>query len=234
MRQWSPDEFAAEIASVAHGATATLAAPFESSQDFDSDDIEFVEDFPRDGIDGFLRRLSLDERELLFQVVGVQVRAEVEAELAEKRRLERIEEDAALRALKEQLVKQTDDELHSVARQAMELSIAIAEQVLRREVSLDRTALLKSIETIIFRAERGTKFKLLAHPADVAVLREHEETLKELNIIDVNADRRIERGGCIVSADGREWDYTLGGRFETLVEVVRNAMADGGGAEGVL
>ena len=43
----------------------------------------------------------------------------------------------------------------------------MAEQVLRRAVDIDRDVLLKSIETIIFRAERGTRFTVTANPEDV-------------------------------------------------------------------
>ena len=207
-------------------ATA-VAEPFAGPDLGEERILDFVEDFPKDGLEGFLRRLSTDERDQLFQLVEGQIRAEVTAEMEAVRKRERAEEVAALQSLREQLAARTEDELHSVSRQAVELSIAMAEQILRREVTVDRGALLKSIETIIFRAERGTRFKLLAHPSDVEFLRGHEDVLAELNIVDVNPDRRLEPGGCIISADGQEWDYTLGGRFETLAEVVRNCMVDG-------
>lgn len=208
----------------AKAAVALLDAPGAGASD--ERGLSFVEDFPADGLGGFLHRLDAQERETLFRLVETEVRGEVTRQLRLENEQWRQGIDATIRELAAAARTQVADELHDVARNAVELSIAMAEQILRRAVELDRDVLLKAVETIIFRAERGTSFTLIANPADVAALQDHAEALRELNIISVNPDRRIERGGCVINAGGREWDYTLGGRFERLAEVVRASMLE--------
>ena len=220
MRPWSPDDLFTE----ASAAVALLDAPGAGASD--ERGLSFVEDFPADGLGGFLHRLDAQERETLFRLVETEVRGEVTRQLRLENEQWRQGVDATIRELAAAARTQVADELHDVARNAVELSIAMAEQILRRAVELDRDVLLKAVETIIFRAERGTSFTLIANPADVAALQDHAEALRELNIISVNPDRRIERGGCVINAGGREWDYTLGGRFERLAEVVRESMLE--------
>jgi len=223
VRPWSPDDLIAE----ASRAVAVLEAPAAGDERLQAErGLSFVEDFPADGLGGFLHRLDAQERETLFRLVETEVRGDVSRQLRLENEEWRRGIDGTIRNLAAEVQARVADELHDVARNAVELSIAMAEQILRRAVVLDRDVLLKAVETIIFRAERGTSFNLIANPADVAALQDHADTLRDLNIVSVNPDRRVERGGCVITAGGREWDYTLGGRFERLAEVVRESMLE--------
>ncbi len=186
----------------------------------------FVEDFPADGLGGFLHRLDAQERETLFKLVETEVRGDVSRQLRLENEEWRLGIDGTIRSLAAEVQARIADELHDVARNAVELSIAMAEQILRRAVVLDRDILLKAVETIIFRAERGTSYSLIANPADVAALQDHADTLRDLNIVNVNPDRRVERGGCVITAGGREWDYTVGGRLSMLEPPSENPGAE--------
>lgn len=219
MRAWSPDELLDEA------RAAVFTAP-DSTAGFPDDgrSQSFVADYPADGLAGYLKHLDAGERETLFQLAVSEVRGEVAREMRLENEERRRGVEKTTRRLGARLRESVENELHDIAKHATELAIAMAEQVLRRSVELDRSALLRSIETIIFRAERGTRFTVIANPDDAAVLRDHPEMLAGLNIDKVEPDRRVERGGCVITADGREWDYTLGGRFERLSEVVREAM----------
>lgn len=220
MRPWSPDDLLEASAAVA-------AAVDERPAAFDPD---FVEDFPRDGLAGFLNRLELHEREALYQLVREELHEKIHAELAADyaRRIEEGRTVAA--ALARRLEEKFDEELTSVAHHALDLSIAMAEQIVRHTVDLDRDALLKALETVVFRVKRGTRFTVVVHPDDADYLRERPQDLERLNITNVEIDRRIERGGCLVDADGQEFDYTLAGRLDRLEEVVREVMLDADGA----
>jgi hypothetical protein len=206
---------------------AVLEAPTDGDGRLQAErGLSFVEDFPVDGLGGFLHRLDAQERGTLFKLVETDVRGDVSRQLRLENEEWRLGIDGTIRSLAAEVQARVADELHDVARNAVELSIAMAEQILRRAVVLDRDVLLKAVETIIFRAERGTSFSLIANPADVAALQDHADTLRDLNIVDVNPDRRVERGGCVITAGGREWDYTVSGRFERLAEVVRESMLE--------
>ena len=53
----------------------------------------------------------------------------------------------------------------------------MAEQILRTTLTVDREALLRALETLVFRAPRGTRFSMLVHPEDAAFLEDYRETL---------------------------------------------------------
>lgn len=189
-------------------------------------DLDFVEDHPRDGLTSFLNRLEPHERDALYQMIDAEIRAEVTQELATENERWREQAHAFLERVAKQLETKVDDELTAVARNAVELSVAMAEQIMRRSIELDESTVLRAVETIIYRAKRGTKFTVIANPADREFLLQLPENLKPLNIETIEADQRIERGGCVITADGQEWDYTVGGRFEKLSETVRESILE--------
>jgi len=224
VRQWSPDDLYEQSVAV---ATADI---FVGDADPSESDVDFVEDFPHDGLTSFLGRLDIVEREALFQLVREDLRdelvKEVEAEQAEKRAQER----TIIDTLSHKLETKVDDELNTIAHQAVDLAIAMAEQITRHTIALDPTALQKAIETVVFRARRGTKFTVVVNPEDAAYLETRPEDMARMNIEQIDIDQRIERGGCLVEADGQEWDYTVSGRLDQLSEVVRECIQDSGNA----
>ena len=224
MPHWSPDELFAEASAAAAEATfAPASAPATAT---DGQVLDFVEDFPQDGLTSFLNRLDDDERDALYALVDGEIRAEITRELVEENERWREQSHAFLEELSETLDTRIDEELTRISRSAVDLSIAMSEQILRRSVEFDDQAVLKAIETIIFSAKCGTKFTVIAHPEDTQFLKQRPDELTSLNIVAVEADRRIERGGCVITSDGQEWDYTVGGRFEKLSEIVRESILD--------
>ncbi len=222
MRPWSPDDLYAASEAV---ATAVAEPSEPAGQDF-------VEDFPRDGLKGFLDRLELDERESLYQLVSDELREEIRSELEEENALWLEKGKSVARHLVQALEKKYDAALETVSRQALDLSIAMAEQIVRRSIELDSDALLTALETVIYRTKRGTRFTVLVNPADAEFLRSQPEELERLNIVGIEVDQRIERGGCLVEVDGQEFDYTVSGRLEVMEEAVRQAMLGGAPQEG--
>ena len=76
---------------------------------------------------------------------------------------------------------------------------------------------------ILFEGPYGTGY--LWHHLTCAA-RKRPDELETLNIVSVESDRRIERGGCAITSEGQEWDYTVGGRFEKLSEIIRESILD--------
>ncbi len=226
MQPWSPDDLLAEAAAVAGAVTADPAAAFDPLGGVlvESSNREFVEDHPSDGLTGFLARLEPEEREALYQLVESELRERVRAELEAENARWRQEREAMLQQLADELRRHTDTVLEEVARRCVELAIAMAEQVVRCRLEVDRESLLRALETIVYRAPRGTKFTLLANPEDIAFLREHAAALEALGIEEIHPDRRITPGGCTITAGGQEWDYTVEGRLERIASVVREAL----------
>jgi len=225
VQPWSPDDLLAEATVVAGAVTADPAAAFAPlAEEPESNNLDFVEDHPSDGLSGFLQRLTPDERTALYRLVEAELADKVRAELAAENAQWREQQEAALRRVVERWRETQRRELEEIARHSVELAIAMAEQLLRARLAVDRAALLRALETLIYRAPRGTEFTLLAHPDDVGWLQEQEAALRALNITGIRPDRRIQPGGCLVTAEGQEWDFTVEGRFEKLAAVAREVL----------
>ena len=218
MRPWSPDEL----------ITASEAAATRAGEEPADVGLDFVEDYPRDGLDGFMKRLELNERESLYHLVSEELRAEIRRELEDENAKRLAQGDSFAQTLAKRLDEKVDAELTNVSHQAVELAIAMAEQIVRRSIELDRDALSTAIQTVIHRAKRSTRYTIVVNPDDAEYLGTRPEMLDKLHIERVEIDQRMERGGCVVEADGQEFDYTVAGRLDRLAEVVRESVLEGG------
>jgi len=225
VQPWSPDDLLAE----ASAAVAVVAAePGEGfaplEQEPVSRDLDFVEDHPSNGLNGFLSRLTPEERASLYQLVEAEITERVREELTAENAQWRRQQAALLEQVAEQWRQQQRRDLDQIASRSVELAIAMAERMLYCRLQVDREALLRSLETLVYRAPRGTAFTLLVNPEDVDWLQEHAADLAALNIEEIRSERRVSPGGCLVTTDGQEWDFTVKGRFEKLAMVVREAL----------
>jgi flagellar biosynthesis/type III secretory pathway protein FliH len=185
-----------------------------------------------------MRQLTADERTQVFELVELDVAREYEqrqreAETGYQNNLQRLEKDlaaearnwrevfgAAIKADREQTV-------HDLAAEAVQLSLRTAEKIVRQRVELDDGVLVRAIEAILYRLDAGVALTVTVNPADAERLAEAEELCADLGIASIMADRRIDAGGCLVSADRREWDATIGEQLATLGEAINEAMATG-------
>ena len=220
MHPWSPDDLYAQSIAVA------TSDEFVGSEETADSTKDFVEDFPHDGLGSFLNRLELPEREMLFQLVRDDLHKEIVAEVEARQSEQREEERAVTEALALRLEEKVDEELLSIARNALELSITMAEQITRQTIELDRDALQKAVDTVVYRAKRGTKFTVVVNPEDASNLESRPDEMSRLGIEKIDVDQRIERGGCLIEADCQEWDYTVSGRLEQLSAVVRESILE--------
>ena len=218
MHQWSPDDLYEQSVAVADVFTGDTSAAETG--------LDFVEDFPADGLGSFLTRLDMTEREELYQLVRDEQRHELEVDVEAKYADTRVQEQAITEAFAKRLEEKIDAELKAIAHNALDLSIAMAEQITRCVIELDRSTLLTAVETVVYRAKRGTRFTIIVNPEDAKYLQARPEDMERLNIAEIEIDPRIERGGCLVDADGQEWDYTVAGRLERLTEVVRETIME--------
>lgn len=222
MRQWSPDDlFEQSVAVAMSDEFVGDAIPAECPKDF-------VEDFPFDGLTSFLGRLEIHEREALFQLVREDLHAELLKEVKAEQVVKSAQEKAIIDTLSRKLADKVDTELKSIAHHAVDLAIVMAEQVTRRAIELDQAALQTAVETIVYRAKRGTKFTVVVNPEDATYLEARPDDMARLNIEQIDVDQRIERGGCLITADGQEWDYTVTGRLDRLADVVRESIQEAG------
>ena len=101
-----------------------------------------------------------------------------------------IDELAGLRA---ELLQKTE-------RQVVELALAIAGRVLRRELSIDRELLVAMARVAIERLGENTSATIRLNPEDYAVIGAHTH-LGDSAVVRVVSDPLVSSGGCLVQSD---------------------------------
>jgi flagellar assembly protein FliH len=89
-------------------------------------------------------------------------------------------------------------------REAFRFALAVAERIVKREVSTDDDVVIRQLREAVHRVVGSESIKVRVHPADEALLREHRsEVLTSIDSIReliIEADDKIERGGCIIES----------------------------------
>ncbi len=111
--------------------------------------------------------------------------------------------EAALRRLAqtiEELSNLRAELLQKTERQVVELALAIAVRVLRREVSVDRELLIAMAKVALERLGENTSATIRLNPEDYAVIGAQAH-LGEHDVVRVVADPLVSSGGCLVQSD---------------------------------
>ncbi len=94
-----------------------------------------------------------------------------------------------------------------VERDAYRFALAVAERIIRRDVTLADDIVITQIKEAIQRIVGVESIKLRVHPSDEEVVRAHRtvflSSLDNLRDVVIETDEGMERGGCIIeSASG--------------------------------
>jgi flagellar assembly protein FliH len=106
------------------------------------------------------------------------------------------------------------DHADRVERQAVELSVQIAEKVVAGALAVQPERILDVVRGALRTIVERERLTVLVHPDDVELLR---EAMPE---IDVQEERRVRRGGAIVRTAQGETDS----RLDTKLERARDAL----------
>ena len=111
-----------------------------------------------------------------------------------------------------------DDE---TAAEMANLALVVGAQLARRELSIDPRQVLSIIRECIDSLPSAVRVvRIRLAPADASVLRESLHPDSEPCEVQVVADPRITRGGCIVEADASRIDAQLESRVAAAVATV--------------
>ena len=236
MRKWSPEAFDLESA----GATVVRGGgepftPLGGELADRTGDRRFRSERGFGDPAGIMDQITPEERALICDLVEQDVAREYRRREEELRReLESAhaaalaEVRAAQQAFAAAWQEQHDHRLQGIADAAARLALQLAAKLVRREIAAEPAALARTLETVFYGAGARGPLTVTVHPDDAAWLEDQPELRERLRIGDVVADRRVDRGGCVVAADGREWDATLAGQLETLGEVVEEWLTTAG------
>ena len=90
--------------------------------------------------------------------------------------------------------------LHKTERQVVELALAIAGRVLRRELSFDRELLIAMARVALERLGENTSATIRLNPEDYIVIGAQAH-LGDSAVVQVVSDPLVSSGGCLVQSD---------------------------------
>lgn len=227
MQRWSPEEFAAAPSppgpGFAAGVPAGAAAAFAPA----AGAVPFRAEFTELTAPALRGLLTAAEREQVEALARAEAEAAARERQAESERRRDAENQAFCRELAARLEAEWRAAMAAVAKRGVELALAMAERILRREVARDPDVLARALEALLYRVPSGAQLAVTAHPEDAAWLQAQPELCARLRVVSVQADRRVARGGCQVACDRRQWDLTVPGQLEALAEAIEAAVEAG-------
>jgi len=158
-------------------------------------------------------------------------RAEGEAAgLAEAR--ERLADvEAALRGTIEGLVAASEEAVCCAEERAVELALVLTTKILGVALETEPELVLEIVRGTLRRLAERDVIVVEVSPADhelvAAAMSEITEQLGGVHRFEVLAERRVERGGCIVRTQDRELDGQLSTQLDRATEALRSAVRTG-------
>lgn len=142
------------------------------------------------------------------------------AEKESKEILQRLESlIKSLQRIREEIYKKAEEEI-------LELSVAIAKKILRRELELNRSSILQLVREAIRRLTEEDTIKIYLSFEDFELVKRHrEELLRELgeskNLI-ISPSQEVSPGGCFVETEFAQVDARLETQLEAVVQGLKN------------
>jgi flagellar assembly protein FliH len=169
---------------------------------------------------------------------GIRERARLEgheAGLAQGREDGVAQSRAAAHALQEalgDLQRQAQDIVQAVERDAVELALALAAKIVAGTLEVQPERVLDAVAGALRRIADRRRIAVLVDPADLevvgAAIGELQSQAGGIELCEIQADRRVGRGGAIVRTIESEVDVTVQTQLERAREVVQAELGDHG------
>jgi flagellar assembly protein FliH len=117
-----------------------------------------------------------------------------------------------------------------VERQAVELALKIAEQIVHVAIAADHDLVLGAVRGALRRLVERERVIVLVNPDDLEVVRETSGTLLAelggMEHLEVQSDRRVPQGGAIVRTAEGEVDATIDTKLQRAREVLERELSN--------
>lgn len=125
-----------------------------------------------------------------------------------------------LRVLMENIARETARFTGDLEREAYRFAIAVAERIVKREIALDESVVLRQMREAIRRIIGAETITMRVHPADEALVRSHRSAMlasaDAVREILIEGDDTIERGGCILESATGNVDARIGTQMRQI------------------
>ena len=159
-------------------------------------------------------------------------RQELEQEDEENRARERETMEVLMRSLHDQM----GGFLNRLEQEAFRFALAAAGAIVRREVTLDSAIVIRQVRDALRRVLGVESVILRVHPEDEPAVREHREELlsgtDSLREFIVEADEKIERGGCIIESPSGTIDARIATQLRQIETALLHVPAEAGKGQG--
>jgi flagellar assembly protein FliH len=144
----------------------------------------------------------------------------------------------AVHALAESIVKAEADRdriAADVEAAAVELALQIAEKALTTALTVDPSRVLDVVRGALRCLVDRERVTIQVHPADLPLVRDAVDGLVQqlggIEHIEVQEERRVQRGGAIVRSSAGEIDARIHTKLDNAREILENELAAGPGAD---
>lgn len=139
----------------------------------------------------------------------VEIRETLEAQLRAGLEEERRKLVDILASLSEQVPRLTAQRERLVVR----LAVAVAERIVRRELTVDPEVVLRQVQDAVRRVHGVERITLRVHPRDLEIVRAHRQDIaagsEAIREVTVEPDEHVEPGGCILESESGTVDAQL-------------------------
>lgn len=131
----------------------------------------------------------------------------------------------ALRSALAELEARAADHAQAIERDAVELALALADKIVAGALEVEPQRVLDVVAGALRRVADRRSVTVLVDPADLELVESAVGELRAqaggIELCDVQADRRVRRGGAIVRTRESEVDATVRTQLERAREVIR-------------
>ena len=139
------------------------------------------------------------------------------------------EAQVALQGAAQALVAEREALADATERAAVELALRLAAKVVGAQVATDPELVVEAVRGALRLLMDRERFTVLVNPADLEVVRDGlTAVVAELGGVehfDVQAERRVSRGGAVVRTAEGEVDASLDGKLQRAREILEDELA---------
>jgi len=110
--------------------------------------------------------------------------------------------------------------IRETERQMVQLAMAIARRIVRREVAIDHELTLTMARVALERLGDSTAVTIRLHPEDFEATCRQREALLAGSHVTVAPDSAVSRGGCLVQSDFGYVDASVDAQFQELARAL--------------
>ncbi len=136
----------------------------------------------------------------------------------------------ALAAATEEISRLRESLVRNNSQDMLRLVMAVSEQIIRREVTIDPQVILTIIESALQSSVRADQYRIRINPADLDNVTRKKPlflaSISGLKNLSIEADAAVSLGGCRVDSDLGDVDATIETQLESIQQVLNEAITD--------